>query len=238
MKKIFTFLLACLVAASVHAAEISSRIAVSFAGSKDYRVSINGRSYYSGNNKMALDDLRVGRYDIQVFAVRNNGRQQRPVYATSFVVRPQYDMNIIVDRNGKVRFDEIRAVDRYGSSRGQGNRDWDNRGGSYNRNRDYDHSYRQAISDYDFSRLLQRLESPWTGSSMISVAREAVTGNNFYTHQLKRLITLFRSESDRLEIAQLAYRNTIDHRNFHQLYDQFSRRSQAALDRYTKENWD
>ncbi|MGE5520059.1 MAG: DUF4476 domain-containing protein, partial [Candidatus Dadabacteria bacterium] len=64
--------------------------------------------------------------------------------------------------------------------------------------------------------------------------KDAVQSNYFTTYQVGQLLQIFSSESDRLELAKLAYRNTVDQQNYRQLYSQFSYQSQNELDQYIR----
>lgn len=243
-KTIATFLLASFTTLSLLAADITNRITVSFSGSRDYELRIDGRRYQSNNNRMYLNDMRPGRHSIQVYALNNRGhRNNRPVYSGSFTVRPQYDMYIAVDRNGRVQFDEKRTS--------RNNRDWNDRDDRNDRNwrdrddrnyrndRDWnsnnkrwDNSYTRAMSDVDYSRLLQRVRGQWSASSKYSTAKDAFERDYFTSQQVRGLLQLISSESKRLELAKIAYRHTVDMQNYGQVYSLFSRNAQRELDDY------
>ena len=257
MKKIFTFLLTSLMAVSVFAADVTSTITVSFYSNRDYNVQIDGRTFYASNNSIQLRDIRPGKHSIEVYSVkRSNRKANRPIYASSFVVRPQYDMNIIVDQSGRVQFDERRAD--YGSNRNDrdwnsNDRNWNNKGGNDRNNNDrtYDdrdgrygnsnsgygnggygnNNYNRALSDYDFSQLVQKIRGQWFGNAKYNTAKDGVAANYLATAQVRQLLQLFSSENERLELAKLAYRNTVDQGSYRTLYDLFSYNAQQQLDR-------
>lgn len=151
MKSLFTLLLSSLVAFSVFAADATGRVIVSLNGNRDYRVVVDGRSY-GGTNRIYLNNLGSGRHTIEVYPAQSNrGRKNNPVQSTDFTVRPQYDLNIMVLPNGRLKFNETRSGysnDRnngYGSDRDERyGRDRDDRDDRYdrqgdNRNDRYDH---------------------------------------------------------------------------------------------------
>jgi hypothetical protein len=50
-------------------------------------------------------------------------------------------------------------------------------------------------------------------------------------------LQIFSSDNDKLELAKLAYRQTVDSRNYYTLYDVFSfQNGRDELDRYIKDN--
>lgn len=250
MKTLFTFLLSGLVAFSAFAADATGRVIVSLTGNKQYRVVVDGRAY-GGTNRIYLNDLRPGRHSIEVYPVQaNRNRRNEPIHSVTFTTRPQYDMNIKVLPNGRLQFDEKRVGngndrddrnwrdrdDRYGRDRDdrdwrdRDDRDWSGRdrtGGGYN-------DYSRAMSDADFNTFLQRIRSQWFGK--MNTAREGIAANYFTTQQVRQVLQIFSSESDRLELARLSYRRVVDPRSFTQLYDLFSTSGQADLDRYIREN--
>jgi len=120
----------------------------------------------------------------------------------------------------------------YRGNNGYSNGDYNHGGydnGGWNNNR-----YNQAMNDNDFNQLVQKIRNQWIGK--ISTARDAVNNNYFNTYQVRQILQIFSSESDRLELAKLSYRNVVDQQNFRQLYDLFSYQSQTELDRSTRDS--
>lgn len=239
-KTIATFLLASFTTLSLLAADITNRITVSFSGNRDYELRIDGRRYQSNNNRMYLNDMQPGRHSIQVYALNNRGqRSSRPVYSGSFMVSPQYNMHIAVDRNGRVQFDERRISRNDGDWNDRDDRGWrdkDDRNNrndrNWNDNKRWDNSYTRAMSDADYSRLLQRVRGQWSANSKYSTAKAALERDYFKSEQVRGLLQLISSESKRLELAKIAYRHTVDTQNYGQVYSLFSRKAQRELDDY------
>jgi hypothetical protein len=245
MKTLFTLLLTGLTALSAFAADVTGRITVSLNGNKDYQVLIDGRNYYTNNDRIFLNDVRAGQHTIEVLKIRNNnsrnGRNNvKPVYSGSFTVHQQYDMNITIDRNGRVQFNETK------SRSNRNDRDWNNKRRDERYNDRYDdrnnnggwnnnNNYNRAMTDADFSQFAQRIRSQWFGTNKMNAAREGINTNYFTTTQVRQVLQIFASENDRLELAKLAYGKTVDQRSFTQLYDLFSRNAQIELDQYTRD---
>jgi hypothetical protein len=192
------------------------------------------------------------------------GNKSRPVYSSYFNSSPQYDLNIAIDNNGKVQMYQSKSSDygRNGSDKSRGgygnndrrdkhkhhddgdddddDRDYRGNNGGYN-NGGYDNGnggwnnnrYNQPMNDNDFNQLVQKIRGQWLGK--MSTARDAMNNNYFNTYQVRQILQIFSSESDRLELAKLSYRNVVDQQNFRQLYDLFSYQSQTELDRYTRD---
>lgn len=246
MKKFFTLLFASLCAASVFASDIT----ISFAGNNAYQVLIDGRNISSYNyysNTINLNNFQPGRHTIEVYRMKNNNKARnnnKVVYSSYFTVRPQYDLFITVANNGRINMDERRSRydDRNGQpwnnnrrndnypNRGYGNRNsgYDNRNNNYG-NKGYDNS-RNAMNDYEFNQLVQRINSQWLGK--LNTAKQAVSNNYLSSYQVRQIMQLFSSNNERLDLARQAYRNTVDPRNYNQLYDLLSYQAQRELSDY------
>lgn len=127
--------------------------------------------------------------------------------------------------------DEDDDRDSRGNHGGYANGDYNHGGydnGGWNSNRD-----NRQMSDYDFSQLIQRMRNQWIGK--MNTASDAVSSNYLSTYQAREVLQLFSSQSDRVELAKLSYRNLVDQQNFQQLYDLFSYQSQRELDRYIRD---
>jgi hypothetical protein len=217
---------------------------------------------YSGSKTIYLNNLQYGQHTIEVYRMKKNGggSKSHPVYSSSFNSSPQYDLNITIDNNGRVQMYQTKSNDYRRNGRGnnhEGNsnndrwgrhRDHDN---DYDDDRDYrgsnggynqggydngdlnNNRYNKAMSDYDFNQLVQKINKQWIGK--MSTAKDGVSNNYFNTYQVRQILQIFSSESDRLELAKLSYRNVVDQQNFRRLYDLFSYQSQTELDRYTRD---
>jgi hypothetical protein len=248
MKNIFTLLLTTL---SVSAfAYDGGKLTITVPSSKNVKVFIDGRAYQNNDNTIVLNNIQPGNHSITVHKNKKNnnnngnyGRNQKDrrynqgdiLYNSNVYVRQSYHVDVMINRFGKALVDE-RVIngnrkdddDWYDGDYQKGN---DNNGG-YN-NGGYNNGYRQAMNDYDFNQLLQKIQKQWLGK--ISSAKEAVNNNYFNTYQVKQVLQIFSSESDRLELVKLSYKNVVDQQNFRQLYDLFSYESQSELDRYIRD---
>jgi len=253
MKNIFTLLLGGLLTSSAFA----NNITLTFPNNRNYQVTIDGRNlsgYNYSNNTIYLNNLQYGQHSIEVYRMRRNGllgNRNNLVYSSSFNSSPQYDLNITIDDDGRVQMHQSRNNDYGRNSRGHNHRGYDNNDNwgnrrdedgddrDYRRNNGYDNGgwnsnrYSQAMSDYDFNQLVQKIRSQWIGK--FSTAKDAMNNNYFNTYQVRQILQLFSSESDRLDLAKLCYKNLVDQQNFRQLYDLFSYQSQSELDRYTRD---
>ena len=95
-----------------------------------------------------------------------------------------------------------------------------------------DYSNRIVMSDADFSKLHLKARLHVRASSVIEDVKEAftTTTNYFSTDQVRALLTLIGTESDRLALAKLAYHRAADPTNFTSLSDLFT--TQASIDAF------
>lgn len=236
MKTVFTLLFATIISSAAFAAD-EGRLSITVAVQRDAVVYVDGRSYQPDDNAIVIDNIRSGNHSIKVYRKTNNrngngrnnnrnNQREELLYSSTVYVRPSYHVDIMVNRFGKALVDE----------RVLNNRDDDwGRDDNWGRDRDND-NYNRAMSDYDFNALHQKIKSAWFGSSKATIAKDAFARSYFSTTQVRQILQLFNSESDKLELAKLAYRNTVDQRSYFQLYDVFSfQSSKDELDRYIKD---
>lgn len=261
MKNIFTLLLGGMLTTSAFANNIT--LTVPNNRNYQVMIDGRNVSYnnYSNSNTIYLNNLQYGQHTIEVYRMKRNGwgNKNRVVYSSYFNSSPQYDLNITVDNNGRVQMYQSRSNDYGRNDRGNnhggyGNndswgknkdrdgdddddKDYRRSNGGYN-NGGYDNggwnsnSHNQAMSDYDFNQLVQKIRNQWIGK--MNTARDGVSNNYLNAYQVRQILQIFSSESDRLELAKLSYRNMVDQQNFRQLYDLFSYQSQTELDQYTR----
>ncbi|HKC35894.1 MAG TPA: hypothetical protein VKB95_07515 [Chitinophagaceae bacterium] len=124
MKKIFTMCLGLALTAAVFAADRKPDVTI--ISMKKYEIVIDGRTYFSNNKIMNIDNLRNGRHTIQVYEMNNRGfsifKRKQLVTSRSFQLRNN-DVKITIDRFGQLTITE----DRFGRDNKYGNDDrgWD-----------------------------------------------------------------------------------------------------------------
>ena len=241
MKTIFTLLLATIFTTNAFAYD-EGRITITVSTPSDVRVVIDNRTYRLDDNSLVLNNVRAGQYTIQVYRGRANNRnngnnknrnnRNNILYSSTIYVKPNYDVDIMINRFGKALVDErdLRYSNdgwkngNYGNNNGYGNDDYGNSNG-----------YNQSMNDYDFNQLLQKIRGQWFNK--INTAKEGISSNYFTTVQVRQIVQLFSSENDKLELAKMAYHNTVDQRNYAQLYDVFAyQSSKDELDQYIRNN--
>jgi hypothetical protein len=228
MKSFFTLLLATAFTTSAFAYN-EGKLTVTFAAKSNVQVVIDGRTYQQNDNSIVLNDIQPGNHRIQIYKAKRNGNgrdRNELLYNTVVQVRPNYHVDIMVNRFGKALVDE-RSL--------RNNESWDNEDWYDDHNNDgYGNNYNRAISENAFNQFVQRIRSQWLSGKM-NTAKDGLSRNYFTTQQVRQVLQLFSSESDKLELAKLAYRNTVDQRYYYQLYDVFSfQSSKDELDRYIR----
>jgi len=216
MKTLLTFVLGSFLALS-GIAQTTSTINIIFRGinngTNNYQVMVDENSYYSNNNtgnvpnyKLMLNNLPIGTHSLKVYRLKNNNpayntnSQNTFVYSKNFELSKGYDMNITILPNGRVQFSEQSA--------------WDNN----------QSTVKNQMADYEFNQLLQSVRNNRSQSLKAGTVRDIFTNtsNYFSTTQIRQLLSLITSESNRLNLAKLSYRSVTDPVNFNQLSDLFS----------------
>ena len=113
------------------------------------------------------------------------------------------------------------SLDEYVISRGGNNNS------VYNQNNTYS---RTAMTDAAFNDLLRKVRSQFLQRNRVAEIRTAFNNSSYYftTYQIRQLLTVATSESDRLSLAKLAYARASDPVDFYQLSDLLA--SQSSKD--------
>ena len=107
-------------------------------------------------------------------------------------------------------------------------------------NGSYNYAVRTAMTETEFNNLYNTIRKKWLPLTKYSAAADAFnsTSNYFTTAQARQIIALLSSESNRLDLAKIAFDNIVDQQNFRQLYDLFTTQaSKDALDEYVRNNY-
>lgn len=233
MKTIFTLLLATIFSTAAFAYD-EGKLTVTFTAQTNVQVVIDGRTYQQQNNFIVINNIPAGQHNIRIYKARRGGRAGRNelLYSANVYVKPMYHVDVMVNRFGKALVDEQAIRSRWEDNDWYGNGNPGGYGGGYGNNQ----GYNQPVSESEFDQVLQRIKSQWFGSAKMNTAKEELARRHFTTLQVRQVLQLFASESDKLELARLSYRTVVDNRNFYQLYDVFSfQSSKEELDRYTRE---
>lgn len=134
------------------------------------------------------------------------------VYSSNIYVKPQYHVDITINRFGKALVDEqLISAGFYDDE----DDDWwgNDQPGSYGN---------QAMDARSFDQLKQTLSKEGFTSTRMSIAKSVIPNNYYTTAQVKELLDLFSFDNSKMELARLAYDYTIDKGNYYILADAFS----------------
>jgi hypothetical protein len=264
MNKVYILVFALLLSATVFAERPrSGRLTIATYDNASIRVEIDGRRYSERDNTIRINNINPGHHSIQVYRMTSGDifsrSRERLIYSTSLYVKPEYQVDIYIDRAGRA---DVRERDLGKKGRNNRNDDWDrdnsrwddyerwennngNNGNNgkwddrkddrYDRNDDrYDRNdYGRAVSYESFQSMKQSLRRESFDNTRLTLAKQMMERNNFEAAQVKEMLQFFSFESNRLELAKYAYRNTVDKKNYYVVYDMFSfTSSKEELSRY------
>ena len=237
MKKIFTLFASLGFAISLFAAPIpigakpKSMLTIKSNDLGDVRVVLDGKRFESNTSTITIQDLNPGYHTIKVYHQKSTGffsilnKRYEVVYNTSLNIRAGTLIQLTVDRFGKTSMMESKI----GRGQGRGSEN------DYGRDRDfnYDHDgqwgdydnnagYAKGMNDREFKQTVQEISKEWLETNKLKSATQIVTTNNLTSAQVKQLVLLFNFESNKLELAKQAYRNTVDKNNYSMINDVFS----------------
>lgn len=233
MKKTSTLFTALFFSAILFA---QSKLSISASGNADIRVMVDGIRYTSNGRDIVISNLKNGNHTVKIFRAgndrnrnnsnnRNNGYQL--VYSNNLFVKPQYHVDITINRFGKAFVDEQLISGGYNDD----DDDW----GVDNNDQYYDRNSRRAMENNAFQQLKQSIGNESFENTRLKVAKQFIATNYFTTAQVKELVLLFSFENSRLDIAKYAYDYTVDKGNYFLINDAFSfSNSKDALMDYIK----
>lgn len=232
MKKIYTLSIALLSAISSFAYYDDGKLAVTYLGRGDIRVTVDGRRYDGDNdNTIMINNLRPGYHTVKIFRYRTEQKggwrnaNNDVLYSSSVYVRPQTFVDITINRFGKPFIDEQQA-DRNGRWEDDDDR-WNN--GNCNRDDDWrdrgnrwDNNYNNGMRNETFEALKQTLSRESFDDKKLMIAKQAVRDNGATAAQVKELLQQFAFENNKLDLAKYAYQYVSDRKNYFVLYDSFT----------------
>jgi hypothetical protein len=125
MKKIFTMCLGLILTAAVFAADRKPDVTI--VSAKKYEIVIDGKTYFSNNRMMSIDNLRKGRHSIKVYEMNRSFSlfKKKQLVASKIFQLKNDDVKITIDRFGHLTIME----EKFGRGKRYGNdqRDWDDR---------------------------------------------------------------------------------------------------------------
>src|SRR3954468_13634626 len=111
MKKISTLFILFFATLSSFAAGPSGRLTISSFANTNLSVVVDRNSYDHIPGSFTIDDLRSGYHKIEVYEIRNERgffkrNSSRLLYSSSVLIKPQFHVNLVINRNGEVMLRE------------------------------------------------------------------------------------------------------------------------------------
>lgn len=228
MKKTFTLLLAACISLSMYAYPSFSKMSISSNSNTTLRVMVDGNRYKASNNSVMISNLQQGYHSVKVYQLVRNNRTASPyennsnyklVYSSNVYVKPQYHVDITINRFGKAFIDEQPMSAGYYD----GDEDDDDRGdNNWNNNNNNDYNSSRAMNIQSFDNFKQTMRNESFDNTRMNIAKQVIAANYFTTAQIKEVVQLFSFENNKLDIAKYAYKNTLDKNNYFSLTGCFS----------------
>lgn len=193
MKKLFSFLVTCMIASYALAQVNSGTVSVSVTGNRNKQITVDGKLYTINNTNanseqdVVINNLAIGQHALQVIRTNPNSNKKSTTN-TSFTLRSGYDLDIRINGNGAVTMTEKRTGRNDGA----------------------------AISTNAFNKIYTATQKKTSSSLRASfLENEFVnTGKLFTSSQVSQLIKLVNTESLRLSLAKNAYTRVTDRQNY------------------------
>jgi uncharacterized protein YxeA len=200
MKKISILALSLILSLSLLAYPPQAKLTISSHLKNAVAIVVDGKNYTANNSHddMMINNLQAGHHTIKIY--QQNGRSRQLVYNGKLNVKPQYHVNITINRFGKTFIDERKMTAE--------DDDNDNNYGSWDINN------RQEMSAGAFTQFKKSISNVSFDNSKQNIAKQTIAANYLSAAQVKEIVQLFSFESSKLEIAKFSYAYTLDKGNY------------------------
>ena len=247
MKKIFTLLSATFLSMAVFAYGPQTKLTVSNNTKNPVTIIVDGKAQGNsryGDDELVINNLNAGYHTVRVYqksvSNRNRGNAAQLVYDGNIYIKPQYHVDISINRFGKAFIDERQMTrELYGD-------DYDDRDNQqarptrnpiFNGSQNQGNNYKQAMDSRSFDQLKYSISSSTYDNTKMAIAKQAISQNYFTTAQVKELLQLFTYEASRLDLAKYAFSRATDPGNYFSVNDVFTySSSKEELSRYIQQN--
>ena len=247
MKKTSTLIAAMLLTIILYAYPNRTTISITSNSKSSLRVLIDGNNYNAMRNALLVNNLNAGYHNIKVYQLvkpnQNNGlnNNYQLVYNATVLLKPNYHVDISINRFGKAFFDEQPVgsgyydLDDEDCTNNNENNNWNNnqsnnwnnnqnnnQNSNWNNNQNNNwNNTNRVMNNQSFDRLKTSLKNEIFENTRINIAKQVIAMNYFSTGQVKDLLQLFLFENNKLEIAKYAFRYTVDKGDYYLLADAF-----------------
>jgi len=224
MKTISTLLTSFLFTSSIFAAGFrpTSILTVKSADRSAIVVIVDDKRFDFGSNSIMIQGLDACEHDVTVYQEAFNGsiycfgKNYDVLFKSSVLLKPRTSLLIAIDDCGIITMNESRIrTPRFGDT-------W--KGSNFYNDDDYVNTtvYSKAINNYEFNRVLWAINKENMEWNKMRSAEQIISTNYFTVGQVKQLLGLFNLESNKLELAKLAYDKTVDQSDYYAINDVFS----------------
>jgi hypothetical protein len=176
----------------------------------------------SGRTYIDQEKIRGRDRDFEWYHNKDNGRD---FYNDDFRKDNDYNKNDDFDNDRRSGDNKIEF-------------DFDNDGqiGDYDNDNDYIDPNNKAMSDREFSSVIQSIQKEWFEGNKVKSASNIISAYYLTSIQVKQVLQLFSFENNKLDLAKQAYGKTVDPGNYLMtLKDVFnSNSSKDELARYVR----
>jgi hypothetical protein len=216
---------------------------------------VDGKRFEPSINTVTIQNVDAGFHSVRIFREKASGsfglyeNGYDLVYDASVPVRRGTNVIIVIDEYGKanVSVTHLRGRDRdddWGDNSsfdynrdGQPvnydrDRNWNEHGddNSWNDNSDIDYiDYSRAMTGREFNQVMSSMQKEWYEGNRIKSASFIISNNFFTADQVSQLISLFRFDNYKLELAKQAYAKTVNKINYNIVADELSYSSRDQL---------
>lgn len=252
MKKTFTLTIAILLTISMYAFPTNSALSISATITNNMYVQIDGNKFRTNSNELMLNDITPGYHRVQVYqqkiGVRNNPfSNSQLLYSSTILIKPQYHVDIVINRFGKAFIDEQPLdvnCNNNNTNNWQNNNQWGNNNYGNNDNNNWNNNANdwngignRTMAAASFEQFIQTLRNENFENTKMNLAKQVMANQLFSTLQIKTVLQLFTFENNKLDIAKFAYQYTVDKSNYFTLANEFTFSSnKEALIRHIQNN--
>lgn len=224
MKRFIITLIINLSSVLVHANHFSN-LNLTIADRANYEVMFNNQFFGNSGNIFSINKVAPGRYPLTVARIvpTHWGLQKKVVYNGVIDIPANSEVSALIDRFNRLQlsFRPFAYVPQYAP------------GHCVTSTINYSPPAPVAMHPAAFSQMKNAINNQWFDSGKLQVAKQGIMSNNLSAAQVAELMQLFSFENSRLEIAKMAFANTIDKQNYYIVNNEFWFASSVAeLDRY------
>ncbi len=202
-----------------------SNLNINIADRANYEVIFNNQFLGNNGNSFILNHVAPGRYPLIVTKLipTHWGFQKRVIYNGGIEIPAGAEVSALIDRFNRLQIGwrPFAPVTTYNPSP------------CGTPPAGYFEPMPMGMHPAAFSQLKNAIDNQWFDSGKLQVARQAISMNSLTAAQVAELMQLFSFESSKLELAKMAFVNTVDKQNYYIVNNSFWFSSSVAeLDQY------